>query len=153
MVGLIPLYAVDTLEPELLDKVLQLKRRLDWFLNYREDLASLVSRWQEPGLGDRGFCRYCAATSCRCCSGACWMRLSSSKPTFPICRMLKAYLAPFRRARQGSEGSNQPPRSQNRLSDAYALRFVSVRRLSVDHGTHLTGRVVVVHCSRCSYRV
>jgi hypothetical protein len=29
------------------------KRRLNWFLNYRQDLAKLVSRWQEPGLGER----------------------------------------------------------------------------------------------------
>jgi hypothetical protein len=29
------------------------KRRMDWFLNHRPDLASLVSRWQEPGIGER----------------------------------------------------------------------------------------------------
>jgi hypothetical protein len=53
MVGLIPLFAVETLEPELLEKVPEFKRRLEWFLNYRPDLASLVSRWQEPGRGER----------------------------------------------------------------------------------------------------
>jgi hypothetical protein len=53
MVGLIPLFAVETLEPELLEKVPDFKRRLEWFLNYRPDLASLVSRWQEPGRGER----------------------------------------------------------------------------------------------------
>jgi hypothetical protein len=26
---------------------------MDWFLNHRQDLAGLVSRWQEPGLGER----------------------------------------------------------------------------------------------------
>jgi hypothetical protein len=26
---------------------------MDWFLNYRPDLASLVSRWHESGVGDR----------------------------------------------------------------------------------------------------
>src|SRR5436190_19492203 len=39
MVGLIPLFAVETLEPELLDKVTEFKRRLEWFLSYRPDLA------------------------------------------------------------------------------------------------------------------
>ena len=53
MVGLIPLYAVETLEPELLEKVPEFKRHMEWFLNYRPDLASLVSRWTEPGMGER----------------------------------------------------------------------------------------------------
>ncbi len=53
MVGLIPLFAVETLEPELLEKLPDFKKRLNWFLNYRPDLARLVSRWTEPGLGER----------------------------------------------------------------------------------------------------
>ncbi len=53
LVGLIPLYAVEILEPELLDQVPDFKRRLTWFLNYRPDLAKLVSRWDEPGRGER----------------------------------------------------------------------------------------------------
>ena len=53
MVGLIPLFAVETLEPELCAKVPEFTERLDWFLNYRPDLAGLVSRWNEPGKGER----------------------------------------------------------------------------------------------------
>ncbi len=53
MVGLIPLFAVETLEPELLDKVPEFKRRLEWFLKYRPDLAALVSHWNEEGRGHR----------------------------------------------------------------------------------------------------
>ncbi len=53
LVGLTPLFAVETLEPELLDRVPEFKTRLEWFLNYRPDLASLVSRWNEHGLGER----------------------------------------------------------------------------------------------------
>jgi hypothetical protein len=53
MVGLIPLFAVETLEPELLDQVPQFKRRLEWFLEYRPELASLVSHWSEEGRGHR----------------------------------------------------------------------------------------------------
>ncbi len=53
IVGLTPLFAVETLEPELLKKVPEFAGRMEWFLNYRPDLASLVSRWHEPGIGDR----------------------------------------------------------------------------------------------------
>jgi hypothetical protein len=53
MVGLIPLFAVETIEPEMLDKLPDFKRRLKWFLDYRPDLAKLVSRWDEPGKGER----------------------------------------------------------------------------------------------------
>jgi hypothetical protein len=47
------LFAVETLEPELLAKVPGFTERLDWFLDYRPDLARLVSRWNEPGKGER----------------------------------------------------------------------------------------------------
>jgi hypothetical protein len=53
MVGLIPLFAVETLEPELLAAVPDFARRLQWFLDYRPDLARLVSRWCDPGRGER----------------------------------------------------------------------------------------------------
>ena len=53
MVGLIPLFAVETLEPELLTRLPGFKGRLDWFLQHRPDLARLVSRWQECGSGER----------------------------------------------------------------------------------------------------
>ena len=53
IVGLIPLFAVETLEPELLDKLPDFKRHVEWFLNYRPDLAGLISRWHEPGQGER----------------------------------------------------------------------------------------------------
>ena len=52
MVGLIPLFAVEVLEPELLAQVPQFAERLRWFLAYRPDLARLVARWSEPGSGD-----------------------------------------------------------------------------------------------------
>lgn len=53
MVGLIPLYAVEILEPELLDELPDFKRRLEWFMKNRPELAALVSHWQEPGRGNR----------------------------------------------------------------------------------------------------
>jgi hypothetical protein len=53
MVGLIPLFAVETLEPEMLERLPGFRRRLEWFLNHRPDLAGLVSHWQDPGRGER----------------------------------------------------------------------------------------------------
>jgi len=53
MVGLIPLFAVETLEPELLDPVPEFNGRLEWYLNHRPHLAALVSRWHISGAGDR----------------------------------------------------------------------------------------------------
>jgi hypothetical protein len=54
MVGLIPLFAVEVLESSLLEEVPEFKERLEWFLNYRPDLAKLVSRWNEPGPASAG---------------------------------------------------------------------------------------------------
>jgi hypothetical protein len=53
MVGLIPLFAVETLEPELLERLPEFRQRLEWFLAYRPDLAALVSHWTEEGRGHR----------------------------------------------------------------------------------------------------
>ncbi|HLO33727.1 MAG TPA: hypothetical protein VK249_31555 [Anaerolineales bacterium] len=53
MIGLIPLFAVTTIEPGLLERVPQFKHHLEWFLEHRPDLARLVSRWSEPRMGDR----------------------------------------------------------------------------------------------------
>jgi hypothetical protein len=53
MVGLVPLFAVETLEPALLAKLPAFSQRLDWFLHNRPDLADLVSHWNVPGAGER----------------------------------------------------------------------------------------------------
>jgi len=53
IVGLIPLFAVTTLEPDVLAKLHNFRARMEWFLNHRPDLAKLVSRWYEPGMGER----------------------------------------------------------------------------------------------------
>lgn len=53
MVGLVPLFAVETLEPELIEQFPHFKRRLEWFLNYRPELASLVSTREIPHVGTR----------------------------------------------------------------------------------------------------
>jgi hypothetical protein len=53
LVGFIPLLAVQTIEPDLLDALPDFKARLEWFLEHRPQLASLVSRWHEPGMEER----------------------------------------------------------------------------------------------------
>jgi len=53
MVGLIPLYAVETLEPELLDQLPDFKRRMEWFINNRPDLIGNVACMWTPGRGER----------------------------------------------------------------------------------------------------
>jgi hypothetical protein len=53
LVGLMPLLAVETIEPELLNAMPGFKERLEWYLANRPDLAGLISRWHEPGAGER----------------------------------------------------------------------------------------------------
>jgi hypothetical protein len=44
---------VETIEPETLAKLPQFAARLEWVFRNRPELSSLVSRWNEPGRGDR----------------------------------------------------------------------------------------------------
>ncbi|MFP5043050.1 MGH1-like glycoside hydrolase domain-containing protein [Parasediminibacterium sp. JCM 36343] len=53
MVGLIPLFAVEVLDTELLDSVPEFKKRLEWVLEHKPNLASLVSRWQDKNSGEK----------------------------------------------------------------------------------------------------
>ena len=53
MVGLIPLYAVQTLEPELLDSMPAFKRRLDWFVENRPDLTDNMACMETSGHKQR----------------------------------------------------------------------------------------------------
>lgn len=52
LVGLIPLCAVEVFDDGTLQKLPDFKRRLDWILRNRPDLAALISRWDEPGKGE-----------------------------------------------------------------------------------------------------
>jgi hypothetical protein len=53
LVGLIPLLAVGTIEPESLQALPGFARRLRWFLHNRPDLASMIASMEEPGVGQR----------------------------------------------------------------------------------------------------
>jgi hypothetical protein len=53
MVGLIPLYAVETLDPGQLEKVPAFARRLEWFIDHRPDLTAGVACMRTPGVEGR----------------------------------------------------------------------------------------------------
>jgi hypothetical protein len=53
MVGLIPLFAVETLEPEVLDKLPGFKRRLEWFIDNRPDLIANAACMRTRGTEER----------------------------------------------------------------------------------------------------
>ncbi len=53
IVGLIPLFAVETLEPAVVDRLPGFKRRLDWFIDNRQDLMCNLASMRTPGQGKR----------------------------------------------------------------------------------------------------
>jgi len=53
LVGLIPLFAVETLEPEVLDRLPDFKRRLEWFIDNRPDLTENFACMRSEGMGER----------------------------------------------------------------------------------------------------
>ncbi|WP_303312481.1 glucosidase [Hymenobacter sp. BT730] len=53
IVGLIPLFAIEVIEQDLLDSLPEFTARARWLIENRPYLAKLVSRWEEPGKGAR----------------------------------------------------------------------------------------------------
>ncbi|HZT40850.1 MAG TPA: glucosidase [Chthonomonadaceae bacterium] len=53
LVGLIPLLAVETLDPEVLEKLPDFRRRLEWFTTNRQDLCRNIASVMETGMGER----------------------------------------------------------------------------------------------------
>ena len=53
MVSLIPLFAVETIEPHEMDRLPEFRDRLLWLREHRKDLAQLVAEWKLPGVGER----------------------------------------------------------------------------------------------------
>ena len=52
-VGLIPLYAVETLEPKTLEMLPRFHRRMNWFIKYRPQLVSHIASLTEEGENGR----------------------------------------------------------------------------------------------------
>jgi hypothetical protein len=53
MVGLIPLFAVETLEPEIVDRLPDFKRRMQWFVENHTDMPEHIEMTQRSALGVR----------------------------------------------------------------------------------------------------
>jgi Glycosyl hydrolase family 63 C-terminal domain len=53
MVGLIPLFAVETLEPSVIERLSGFRQRMEWFLQNRPDLTNNVASMHAQGTGDR----------------------------------------------------------------------------------------------------
>jgi hypothetical protein len=53
MVGLIPLFAVETLEPKLVNRLQGFKRRMQWFIEHRPDLTDNIASMELHGQGER----------------------------------------------------------------------------------------------------
>ncbi|HTI38171.1 MAG TPA: hypothetical protein VL484_11450 [Vicinamibacterales bacterium] len=53
LVGLIPLLAVQTLEPDLIERLSGFHRRMDWFIRHRTDLTANVACMETRGRSDR----------------------------------------------------------------------------------------------------
>ncbi len=52
IVGLIPIFAVEVLDPDVFERLPEFAARTRWFLHHRPEMAKLVSRWTEAGKGD-----------------------------------------------------------------------------------------------------
>jgi hypothetical protein len=53
MVGLIPLFAVETIEPETLRQLPGFKKRAEWFIQNRPDLTQNIACMRTQGMGER----------------------------------------------------------------------------------------------------
>lgn len=53
MVGLIPLFAVETLDSDLLDELPEFKKRMEWFIDNRPDLTDNIACMRTKGMGER----------------------------------------------------------------------------------------------------
>jgi len=53
MVGLTPLFAVETLEPEIMERLSGFRRRLEWFVDNRKDLVTHVACMRTRGRKER----------------------------------------------------------------------------------------------------
>src|SRR5947199_770243 len=53
MVGIIPLFAVETLDSDVVDRLPGFKKRMEWFIENRPDLTRNVASMHALGVGER----------------------------------------------------------------------------------------------------
>ena len=83
MVGLIPLFAVETLEPEVAGSTCpDFKRRMEWFIDNRPDLTQNVACMRTPGNGERRLLSIVEPGSvAQRAASSCWTRTNSFRRT------------------------------------------------------------------------
>jgi hypothetical protein len=53
MVGLIPVFAADTIEPSVIDSLPGFRKRMEWFLAHRQDLCGNIASLSREGMESR----------------------------------------------------------------------------------------------------
>lgn len=53
LVGLIPLFAVDTFDADVIDSLPGFRRRMEWFIENRPDLAGNLASMTREGVAER----------------------------------------------------------------------------------------------------
>ena len=82
MVGLIPLFAVETLEPEIVDRLPGFKRRMQWFIDNHADVPEHIEMTERSARGVRRLLSLVNRKQLRngCCRG-CWTKRNSCRRT------------------------------------------------------------------------
>ena len=81
MVGLIPLFAVETLDPEQVDKLPGFKRRLQWFIENRPELSDHIeAQSTDDGVAPLSLAGQPPPVKTQCCA-ICSMKTNSFRPT------------------------------------------------------------------------
>ncbi|ASC71422.1 hypothetical protein XM38_023740 [Halomicronema hongdechloris C2206] len=80
LVGLIPLFAVMTIEPDLLRRLPNFAERLQWFIRNRPNLKRNVACMETEGVGARRMLALCYAT------------MGRARPQDKLCRLLEKLL-------------------------------------------------------------
>ena len=52
LVGLVPLFAIEVIEADVLERLPEFFERREWFLHHRPQLSALVSSWNRPGANN-----------------------------------------------------------------------------------------------------
>jgi len=115
MVGLIPLFAVMTIEPDLLERLPNFAQRLTWFIQNRPQLKRNVACMETPGVGARRLLALCYAT------------MGHAQPQDKLCRILEKLL------------------DEAEFLSPYGIRALSQYHAEQPYAFHANGQTYQVH--------
>ena len=81
MVGMTLLFAVDTLEADLLETVPGFQEQIDWFLKNRPELGKNIASMEIKGVGERRLLQLPPPKDCSASSKGCLMKMNFSRLT------------------------------------------------------------------------